>query len=127
MKRDMDLIKGLLLEIEEKHDGSGKAVKIDSDQFPDKTLEEITEHLFLLNDGGYIDAVSTLNHQNTGFIVKRLTNSGHDFLDSIRDDKIWAQTKEAGAVAGGFTLELLELLAKGFLKSKIEKHTGIEL
>ena len=49
----------------------------------------------------------------------------HDFLDSVRDPETWAKTKKAAAGAGGFTVELLRDLAKGFVKKQIEeKLTG---
>lgn len=53
MKRDMDLLRELLLEIEEKHDGSGRDVKLDFDRLAG-SASKITEHLFLLDDKEYI-------------------------------------------------------------------------
>lgn len=52
---------------------------------------------------------------------------GHDFLDSIRDPDVWNKTKKGALAAGGFTLNLLNDLAKGFIKKKIEDSTGIML
>lgn len=60
-------------------------------------------------------------------MIKRLTWQGHDFLDKVRDPEIWHATKEGAKKAGGFSLELLGALAKGFLKKKIEAHTGVDL
>ena len=57
----------------------------------------------------------------------RLTNSGYDYLDSIRDPKVWRKVKSSAAGAGGFTLELLGDLAKGFIKKQIEDRTGVKL
>lgn len=127
MKRNMDLIRSLLFEIEKKHDGSGREVKIDLSQFPNKTSEVVTEHLFILDDGGYIEGKNASYMGGRKYMVLRMTAVGYDFLDLIRDEKIWSQTKAAGKAAGGFTLDLLGQLAKGFLKTKIEKYTGIEL
>jgi hypothetical protein len=31
----------------------------------------------------------------------RVTNSGHDFLDSVRDDKVWSKTKRQLTKVGG--------------------------
>ena len=56
------------------------------------------------------------------------TNSGHDFLEAIRDNTIWNSTKTAVAeIGGGATLDIIKRLAIGLLKTKIEKHTGIAL
>lgn len=57
-----------------------------------------------------------------------VTWQGHDYLDAIRDDSIWKKTKKAVIETGGnATLEITKALALGFLKQKIEKHTGITL
>jgi len=37
------------------------------------------------------------------------------------------KTKKGAAAAGGFTFDLLKDLAKGFIKTKIEEHTGIKI
>jgi hypothetical protein len=61
------------------------------------------------------------------FGVERLSMDGHDFLDSIRDPDVWNKTKKGALAAGGFTLNLLNDLAKGLIKKKIEDSTGIKL
>ena len=38
--------------------------------------------------------LSTLGPSIKNFHAKRLTWNGHEFLDSIRDNKIWEKTKE---------------------------------
>jgi hypothetical protein len=37
------------------------------------------------------------------------------------------KTKEGASQAGGFTVWLLADLAKGLIKTQIEKHTGVKL
>jgi hypothetical protein len=41
--------------------------------------------------------------------------------------EIWAKTKEGTKLAGSFSLKLLGDLATGFVKTKIEHHTGVKL
>ena len=49
-----------------------------------------------------------------------LTNDGHDFLDTIRNDTIWNQTKEVVAENVGTTaLEIMLETAKGIAKGII--------
>ena len=124
MKRDMDLVRLLLLAIEEVHDGTGQQVKIPSFDRPEA---EVTEHLFLLLDAGFIDGVDTSHMGGRELIVRRMTFAGYDFLDSIRDEEIWKKTKVGAGAAGGFTVELLKDLAKGLIKQQIKKHTGLEI
>ncbi len=63
----------------------------------------------------------------SGIGFRCLTWEGHDFLDSVRDPKIWAKTKDGALAAGGFTVDLLKDLAKGFVKKQIEERTGVTL
>lgn len=117
MKRDHDYLRDLLLTIE----ASGpfltkkyKAWDISEDD------QKYNYHLDLLDDAGYL--------KKTDDTTFRMTNSGHDFLDTIKDAGIWQQTKSVISETGGsLPLEIFKALATGFLKKKIEKHTGIEL
>ena len=87
-KRDMELIRLLLLEAESDTDVS-EALKRYSDA-------QQVYHLALLKDAGYIDA-RILNDQEgfpDGAAVTRLTWRGHEFLDLTRDDKVWAFVKK---------------------------------
>jgi hypothetical protein len=61
------------------------------------------------------------------FDIERLSMDGHDFLDSIRDPNVWSKTKNGALAAGGFTVDLLFDLAKGFIRKQIEDGTGIKL
>lgn len=47
--------------------------------------------------------------------------------ESHRDPDVWDRTKAGALQAGGFTVELLKDLAKGFVKKQIEDRTGISL
>ena len=57
----------------------------------------------------------------------RLSWAGSDFLDSIRDEEIWKNTKAGAAKVGGFTFDLIKQLASGLVRTQLEKHTGVKL
>ncbi|MOA67102.1 hypothetical protein D3C78_1941230 [compost metagenome] len=61
------------------------------------------------------------------YIIRGLTPAGHDFADSVRDEKIWRRAKEGALAAGGSTIEILVDLAKGLIRKKIGEATGIQL
>lgn len=125
MKRDMDLIRSILLSIENNDEMDAYSYSpLDPEDIPDvaTTASKLNYHLTLLIEQQLLRGkVSMLP------IVSGLTMSGHDFLDSIRDPLLWEQTKKAAGEAGGFTLELLGDLARGFIKTQIERHTGVSL
>ncbi len=117
MKRDDDYIRELLLEFEAHDDWLVLAP-----QTLNPTPEERSRqyHIMLLADAGFAT--------NVGQETYRLTKAGHDYLDAVRDEGIWAKTKAAVAETGGnATLEIVKKVALGFVKKKIEQHTGLEL
>ncbi len=128
MNRNMDLVRDLLLAIENDPKLDGKTVNVLNQPsdigITDFTLEEIEYHLVMLIDQGLVDGKIT---PQMPIIFSKLTWQGHDFIDAIRDPDVWQRTKEGAKKAGGFSLELLSDLAKGLIKKKIEEHTGVQL
>lgn len=129
MKRDMDLIRAIVLKLEGLDLKPGGIVifsNIESD-FPidGYTAQEIKYHVDLIIKAGWIDTANAKLINGFGF--RALEWSGHDFADSVRDDKIWASTKNGALNAGGFTLDLLTDLAKGFIRKKISEQTGVAI
>ena len=109
MKRDMDLVRNLLLGIEERDRGDGNWTS-----FGDLTLPEgtetpepmVQEHLRLLLEAGLIEAMVDNTWSSRAVRPIRLTWAGHDFLAAIRDEGVWSSTKEAvGKVGGTAALE----------------------
>jgi hypothetical protein len=87
MKRDMELIRLLLLQQEQ-----GEP----STELENYSEEEVIYNYALMLDAGLIDANLLLDGsgQPAGVTVHRLTWAGHDFLDATRDSKIWKTAKE---------------------------------
>ena len=86
---------------------------------------EIDYHLNLINEAGFLKTMGSMLSGN--ILFDRLSLAGHDFVDSVRSPEVWAKTKQGAAAAGGFTVDLLKDLAKGFIKKQIEEYTGVKL
>jgi hypothetical protein len=129
MKRDMDLIRELLLKLEALPMRRGGIVSIAPDAeeiaVPGYDIGRIDYHLSQLRAAGFIDEGAV--RPMTGISFRCLTPAGHGFLDSVRDPEIWAKTKKGAEAAKGFTVDLLKDLAKGFVKKQIEEYTGVKL
>lgn len=84
MKRDMDLIREILLECE-KQDGTGRPIKV---AIEGRSGDEVNYHLVLLKEVGFIEASSVLKTR-FGPVLQpiRLTWSGHEFLGAARSSK----------------------------------------
>jgi hypothetical protein len=106
MKRDMDLLRTLLLEIE--------GLPHVGDWFFDiqgYSSEAVYYHVLLAMDAGLVDAESIPKDKwGHGFRVKRLTYEGHEFLEAARNETLWNKAKDAvQSSTGSLTLEALKV------------------
>lgn len=126
MKRDMDLIRELMLKLEELPLERGAVWLINADldelQVPGYSADQIDYHLSLIDEAGLIDSAGASAMDGYGF--RRLSWQGHDFLDSVRSPDVWDRTKQAASAAGGFTVDLLVFAAKTYLEGKIKGLIG---
>jgi len=106
MKRDMDLVRSILLKLEQKD--IGRSVTIDG--FEDET---VSRHLELLEEAGLIKAtIIPLDNRPSLVLVERPTWQGYDFLDAIRSDQVWNRTKTLVAEKTGSTaFEVIKAVA----------------
>lgn len=89
----------------------------------DYPANEILYHLELCEEYGYI---VTPNSQPMGTIqVKRLSVSGHEFLENIRQDTNWNKTKEVAKKSGSTSIEILSNIASNLATALISKHLGL--
>jgi sugar/nucleoside kinase (ribokinase family) len=115
MKRDMDLIRKILLAAEAlPHAGSFQSLDgVDEDSF--------VAHALWLKEAGLIDAVGQVGGGSLAnfAIVSRLTWNGTEFVAAMQDDTLWSKAKEKFMKPGmSFTLDivkgwLVEMIAKG--------------
>lgn len=138
MKRDMDFIRALLLEMEggtyafatlTNEEAGNYGLKPTDERLSADESFRLRHHLTLLQEVGFVEFTppGRYDYQSAIWKVDRITWKGHDFLDSIRDPAIWAKTKDGATKAGGFTVDILGALAKGFIKKQIQDRTGIEI
>jgi hypothetical protein len=129
MKRDMDLIRELLLKLESVPSEMGGVFSFSPEDkevsVEGYTPAQIEYHLSLLREIGFIECPGS--QPMLGITFSGLTWAGHDYIDAVRDPDIWRKTKQGVDAAGGFTIDILRELAKGFIKTQIKTHTGVDL
>ena len=117
MKRDMELVREILLSLEE----SPRNTTIEG-----YSKEEVNYHVALLIEAGLIDGFVSKNVLSgsvapSSVVVNRLTWNGHEFAENIRQSEIWntikVEFKEA-SVATIFSVG--KQLAEGYAKKKVE-------
>ncbi|WP_447971379.1 DUF2513 domain-containing protein [Nitrospira sp. M1] len=113
MKRDMELVRKILLDVESLR--SSETESYYTPKLDGYSEEEIHYHCALMEEAGLLD-VKHRNIMGTKFPLcypKRLTWYGHEFLDAARDDGIWTKTvatikDKTGAMSFDVLLELLK-------------------
>jgi hypothetical protein len=117
MKRDMDLCRRVLLAVEESPPGKSVSRFSFAGEYPDNT---VPEHVVLLEEAGFLDAVITPTFDGVLFSINRLTWEGHDFLRVASDDGRWDSAKErAGAAWESISFGVLKTLLEELLKSSL--------
>ena len=88
MKRDIDVIRAIVLAVRDADGSIDEVTGIDEKQF--------AFHAQLLEEAGLVTAQFRRPREimAESAIIYRLTWDGHDFADSIADDTIWNMAKE---------------------------------
>lgn len=118
MKRDLDLIREILLSIESyepKHVGFVQSI---SPRDFSGTEAQNYYHIKMLVDVSYI-ALAGKPLLSGDYPVTGMTMVGHDFLDAIKEPTVWARTKDRLNSLGGWTLEIVLEIAKEELKRRL--------
>ncbi|QQZ36030.1 DUF2513 domain-containing protein [Pseudomonas sp. SK2] len=131
MRRDPELIRLLLLKLESLEKPATAIATVgyrENLAIEGYTDDQVYYHVDQILMSGWVDMAGGRGMNPSGhFSFRALTPAGHDFVDSVRDDAIWKLTKDGVSAAGGFTLEMLAALGKGFLRKQVEKLTDISL
>jgi len=116
MKRDMDLARQILLELEKQtYDMGWVDINI-----PRYSPEVISYHVMLLDEAGLIEAQDLSDFNSFIYKPKRLTWHGHEFLEASRDESRWKKAKTIMAEkAGGLSFEVVKQLLIQLTKESV--------
>lgn len=121
MKRDMELIRKLLLTMEE----NPRQLEVEG---YDKN--QVKYHALLLIEAGFLDGNASDTLANTSVVpsfvsVNRLTWDGHEFLDNIRKEEVWNTIKTEFKDASILTVfSIGKQLTENYAKKKLSSLLG---
>lgn len=116
MKRNIDLIREILLQLEEDR------LPYQSGPIGDWDIESVIYHKGLIFEAELAHGVNASTMEGRDFCLTRLTNKGHDFIESARSKKIWDQAKgKLSEIGGVASLSVINEL----LKQLVKDHLGI--
>ena len=106
MKRDLNLIREILLVVEAAAEPvDSRAVVVDG-----YTREEIDYNIYLLLEEDYLTGISAaIFGDRYHWMGMQLTWAGHEFLDTARSDTVWAKaTSTIGQQVGSTSIEIMK-------------------
>ncbi|WP_419419624.1 DUF2513 domain-containing protein [Legionella sp. D16C41] len=118
MKRNWDIIRLILLKVEELE----PSALLNLDVFPTVAHNEISYHLEILKEAGILEGKihKTPGGSPHGFHLIRLTWLGHDLLESIRLESRWIEIKkQLYDKQVGLNLESIMFIAQKLTKKSL--------
>ena len=129
MKLDHDLVRCVLLAIEESENIAGinedelleyleKNGNYDNRNSIAYTVSKLKEANFITGN------VRWANNSPAWIVAGNLTYEGHKFLDNIRDDKVWKDTKTILSRFSSVSLSFVSSVASNVISQLIQKQLG---
>lgn len=119
MKRDMDLVREILLKIEKQH----VSTVIYNLKIEGCSPETVAYHCKILHEAGLISAYKAqyASDELYSFSIGSLTWGGNDYLDKVRDNSIWTKTKEIITKKGlPLVFDTIKIISTAFITATAE-------
>ncbi|QDT98022.1 DUF2513 domain-containing protein [Gimesia aquarii] len=116
MKRDMELIRELMLQLE------SEKLPLLSEPIKDWNVDQVKYHKRLILDSKYAEGKNLSTFELEEYQLTRLTSKGHDFVDAARDKNVWKTSlNKVIEMGGGVTIAILH----DYLVATIKKNLGL--
>ena len=118
MRRDMNLVREILLAIEKAESGFAPP----DIQVQGYSEEIIGYHVYIMMEGGLLKGadVTVRGGKSPQAVPGRLTWAGHEFIDAARDSTRWNRALSlVGEKAGSVTISVLTELLASLMKSAL--------
>lgn len=131
MRIDNDCVRDILLIIEKNstHEKpcSFHSANKNKPELEKYDIDKILYHLRYLQMANYIYVPDEYKKYYKNDYISDLTPTGHEFLNTIRSPKIWAETKKLSEKAGAFSLKIISAIAEGVARGAISTHFNIPI
>lgn len=121
MTRNWEIIREILFSLESSVTPNAH---LNANSFVGLSEQEVAYNMRLLSEARYIEAIIKNSSSGDGKIyvalATRLTNSGHDLLDTMRSDSVWNKVKEKFASNGiDMTFDLVVSVGKKIMEAML--------
>ena len=135
MKLNLNCIRDTMLTIEALHrvflNNEGKIEKGSLSlselygALPQHSKEDIFYSVYNLDQAGYLSvSIQWLGTCVNNCVINHMTYEGHEFLEKIRPDTIWRETKSILSKFGNFGLQTVSKIAEGITSAYLCKLLG---
>lgn len=119
MKRDMDLVRHILVAVESAGPEGVLSTAIADQRW---SVDDVGYHMLIMREAGLVEAniVKAMSHAFPRAQVSRLTWYGHEMLDAVRDDTVWRklQARLEDTVQGA-PIEIMLAMAKALIRERL--------
>ena len=123
MKLDHDLVRYVLLGMEESENISGICEKDLLEyvaKYGDYSREKVAYTVAKLNEAKFITGnVKWASNSPMIIFPGNLTYEGHKFLDNIRDNNVWKDVKSFVSTIGSASLSVISTVAANYISNKL--------
>ncbi|MBJ7676933.1 DUF2513 domain-containing protein [Weissella confusa] len=122
MKLLEDNVRNVLLDMEEHmklHDDWTNADIMEASRRTKISSDDYSYTIDSLLDGGYINGKRQRTMGGYIYMIKSISFSGHQFLDTVRSPEIWRQTKSLTSKFEGVTIEILSQVATNLISKQL--------
>lgn len=111
MQRNWELVRAILIRLEAQPEPNSH---VEPDAFPPHAPEVVSYHINLLRQAGLVLGDEYSNSSAPYyFVATSLTWAGHEFLDAVRRDTVWARVKTTARDKGlDLSFEVIKISAK---------------
>ena len=124
MKRDMDLVRSIMLRVADSDEPISIHELVDVEH--DKQL--VGYHVSIMKEAGLVrgSIMSADDDPYYSCLISSLTWEGNDFLDAIRNETVWGKTKSAiSKTVGSATFEMVKSVAAKIGEAMLMAQIGI--
>jgi len=123
MKFDPDCARDILLAVEASDCPKRKIILSElRDTLPSYGIDDLEYTCLKLFEAGMLDIITghVMGRQmlSVGRILD-ITYTGHQFLENVRNEKVWNKTKKKAKAIGSFALDVISQIAVNVISSKI--------
>ena len=122
MKLDHDFVRNILLKVED----CGRPVGIGKKEYDElmmdnhKSFEELAYTIQKLIEGNIVSSKIVWGNNKPVYIMPtNLTFQGHEYLDNIRDAKIWRKTKSMTSKFASVSIDIMSKVAAELISKSL--------